>query len=94
METISQKCVTTRKSHQCVLCLREFPKNTRMEVQAILSDGTVGSIYICQTCYWLRPLARDKLIDFYDHNSYPEGCVHDALPDGMTPEEWLASLRK
>lgn len=48
-DIIGAKVVTTRKSHICFGCGREFPKGSRME-KSLVIDGTPFSCYLCETC--------------------------------------------
>lgn len=47
---LSTRESTIRKDRCCFGCAREFPKGTKMFVEAIADGGSVWSCYLCRTC--------------------------------------------
>ena len=92
-EVLSEKTVTTRKTHRCFACGRLFHIGSKMTYQANITDNEFSSIYACETCTSLMIKKRDVLYDDFN-DIYHEGCVSEALQDidYNTPEEWLKNI--
>lgn len=89
MDILSQKTVTTRKTHDCNCCERSFPPKTQMETTTIVYDG----IYTWRTCPTCVQLIKSFPSEFEDLDGYfPQGCVREALWDDITPEDLLKHL--
>ena len=91
MNTLSTKIMTSRKPHNCDACGRVFPKNTKMEVSAIATDGEIYNWRTCQTCTELINKFGNEFIDEVDHVFY-NNCVSNALEHNQTPEQLLEEL--
>jgi hypothetical protein len=89
MEILSDKIVTTRKSHLCNACHRRFEKGTIMRSQVNTYDG-IGTWRECPTCTILLDKHRDCFSDEY--NVCEDGCVNESLDKGETPEDLLIRL--
>lgn len=90
MDILSDKIVTTRKSHRCNACRRVFEAGTKMRIQVNNSDGLI--IWReCPTCQELLSKYHSHFKDDFD-NVYYEGCVNEALERGQTPEQLLCAL--
>jgi hypothetical protein len=50
MENISEKYVKTRKEHQCIGCLRIFPKGSELRASVNTDEGRIYTVYICNDC--------------------------------------------
>lgn len=89
---LTDKEVTVRKPHRCIMCRRKFPEGSRMHYQSNIYKGDFGSVYWCMTCEGLSKMAST---DFSDGEfSYPEGCVDESLEKGQTPEMLLMDLKE
>jgi hypothetical protein len=54
-QVLREKLVTTRKEHQCWGCLKVFPAQTQMLLQAVLNEGSVSNEYTCKDCQgWIK----------------------------------------
>jgi len=89
MNVLSDKIVTTRKSHRCNACCRVFEKGIKMRTQVNTFEG-IGIWRECPTCQELLSKYRSYFED-YEHFCY-EGCVNEVLERGQTPEELLCAL--
>lgn len=90
MDILSDKIVTTRKSHLCSACHRRFEKGTAMRTQVNTYEG-IGTWRTCPTCTILLDKHRDHFSDEY--NVCEDGCVNDCLnSQSDTPEELLTRL--
>ena len=76
MYILEDKIVTTRKKHQCFLCMKYFNPRTKMHFQTIVDDGEFSSTYTCIPCkefmskYCFNGCAnRDGIVEW--------GCIHD-----------------
>jgi len=90
MDILSDKVVTTRKSHRCSACGRIFSKGTKMRTQVIVFDG-IGVWRECPTCQKLLNKHSEYFEDDYDH-SFFEDCISEYLEERQTPEELLIVL--
>lgn len=88
--TLKYVVVTTRKTHKCFCCRRNFPAGTNMRYWTVVSEDGFSSGYECATCEELLSLAKN---DFHTEEGYPEGCVDEALIKGETPETLLQNAR-
>jgi len=91
MEEIRRKIVKTRKTHQCLGCLRTFERGTEMEATTYAEDD-IYTVYVCETCGCLFGEFKEDFID--NDNLFQEGCVVEDMPKGInTPEKLLESFR-
>lgn len=92
MDILSDKIVTTRKSHKCDACGRLFPAGTKMNTQVNVYDG-IQTWRSCMTCYTLMLEFKDLFFDDVEY-MYPADCVYNVLENGQTPEWLLEELKK
>lgn len=87
-ETIRQNRVITRKTHNCILCLRNFPAGTEMVYWFGKFADEIQSNYSCLTCHEIV-IARKEF-------EFEEGHVFELLSDFRfdTPEALLADMRR
>lgn len=76
-DTIRSAQVTTRKPHRCWGCALVYPAGSRMGADAVSEDGTVSTVYWCETC---QEYSRQ-------HFLYGDDCGYGEL-SGNDPEEW------
>lgn len=48
---ISEKVVTTRKTHQCFGCEQVYLKGVRLRAKRSCGDGRIYTLYLCDRCH-------------------------------------------
>lgn len=91
-ENIRTKVVFTRKEHLCFLCVRKFPKGTKMNTWTCTGDDGIYTLHSCSTC--------EEIIkkEPSDDRWYEEGHVSEMIngygQERQTPEDYLRNLRE
>ena len=99
IDCLDRKIVKVRKTRQCFGCLRKFERGQELERACYADEGTVYSLYTCDTC--LQVLNFLASIERIDHSDYiEEGWLlefedSDRLQGNpkRTPEEYLIQLK-
>jgi len=73
---LSWKEVITRKAHECFGCDKKYPKGMKMVRAANADEGTVDTIYWCETC--LEYINKN----FYSGQETGQGEVFQNDPEG------------
>jgi hypothetical protein len=92
MIILSDKIVTTRKTHKCCACGRLFEKGTKMRTQVNTFDG-IQVWRECPTCQQLLSKFSSCFEDDYDRSFYSD-CVSEVLEWGQTPEDLLCMMQE
>ncbi len=98
IDCLDRRIVKIRKKRQCFGCLRHFEKGQELERASYADEGTVYSLYTCQTC--LKALEFLATHDRIDHDDYiEEGWLAEFESSDRsyeapkrTPEEYLEYL--
>ena len=78
MTILKVRNVVTKVPHKCSGCLRNFPKDTNMVYEAIVNDGTVDSVYICDSCHNVIKKKNQKVVRFYPGDFYKDAVEYEA----------------
>lgn len=64
MNILEDKIITTRKTHKCFGCAREFKPKSKLQLLVHVDSGDFSKTYWCETCrkYWQKFMSHDDEI--------------------------------
>lgn len=77
MTILKVKSIKSKVPHKCSGCLRTFPEDTKMIYEAVASNGTVNSIYICNSCHNVIKNTGKKVVKFYPGDFYKDAIKYE-----------------